>query len=488
MQYVELRIFTFRNTFPLHQTRREGYFSLYNLETMPQFSLSLLGGADEIGANCCYLNLDGTGVIIDAGLHPRKRDADCFPAVESIGDLPADLVILTHAHTDHVGALPYLLHHVPHLRIVATRPTADLLGIMLKNTMKLLRVQTPVGVDLADLSHYNTETLDTIAAMTEFYPYLEPFDATGQLAVHHVAGGFHDAGHILGSAGVALECAGFRIFHTGDCCFGRQMLLTGAKFPRTHADVLIVECTNGADVNPIPREEQTAQFVRFINSISNANGSVLIPCFALGKTQEILTLLHELMHKGRIPRMPIYSGGMSRAISAVYDRNCYLPGRAEPGFEISDIPQIPLNETTLDEAQFLKTPSVVVASSGMMNTGTTSHRLAAESFWRRNFGIAFVGWQEPSSPGFAALHSTENQPFDFGGRSVKRVCSIGKMRFSAHAEQAAMMEFITDVKPKTLVLMHGEPDACNAVAAATLEMLPHTRVIIPRKGAFYRLN
>ena len=277
----------------------------------------VLGGAEEIGANSLYVNLGGTGIIIDAGLHPRLRNSHAFPAVQFIEDEQVDAMILTHAHTDHVGGLPFLLKHQPHVQLIATPLTRDLSGIMLNNTIKLINQQVEKDMFSRDaLSLYTSETAEYIATVFDTVQYREQYSLQGKRGLSEVICTLHDAGHIPGSAGVSLQWNGLSIFHTGDVQFKNQALIPGAHFPRHHVDVLFCESTNGsADSFDMEKQRDRAELARFINRISNQNGSILIPAFALGKTQEILTILHELQRKGAIPHLPIYTGGMGKKIS-----------------------------------------------------------------------------------------------------------------------------------------------------------------------------
>jgi cleavage and polyadenylation specificity factor subunit 3 len=359
---------------------------------------------------------------------------------------------------------------------------------MLRDTTKLLRTSVTAEYSSEILSLYSRDILEKIGMVFEGYQYDEPVSFTGLTSTDRIAATFHDAGHILGSAGLMLEWNGKSLFHTGDVNFRDQSIIPRASFPRRHVDFLVMESTNGA-VDTMPdRETESQRLADFINEITNNNGSVLIPSFALGKTQEFLTVLYTLMRKGRIPTLPIYTGGMSKQISNVYDRYCYTVPRVDPGFEVADIPQVPLPYDELHKGPWLSSPGIAVVSSGMLNAGTTAFTLAQQWMPRPNFGIAFISYLDPESPGYALNNSEPDKDFLFAGRKVRRSCRIGQFRFSAHAAREDLVGFVADVRPKKLYLVHGDNEACSELAFQVSRAVPETKIFIPTLGRDYVLE
>jgi len=202
----------------------------------------------------------------------------------------------------------------------------------------------------------------------------------------------------------------------------------------------------------------------------------------------MLRILYNLMRSGKIPHLPLYTGGLMKKISRVYDVHCYGVPRIRPGFEVSDIPQLPVFYDELLNGKYFRESSIVLISSGMMNKKTLSNRLAQQWFMRKNFGIALVGYQSPDSPGYSLLNSEKGKGFMFGDRKTVRQCSVGNFRFTSHAILDDLVDYIQDVKPKQLFIVHGDIEASENLAIKVSEILPGTRIAIPVTGNPYILE
>jgi Cft2 family RNA processing exonuclease len=226
----------------------------------------------------------------------------------------------------------------------------------------------------------------------------------------------------------------------------------------------------------------------FINRITNQNGSVLLPTFALGKTQEVMKIVSNLMNSGKIPRLPLYTGGMSKRIAKIYDRYTHSVPRTEPGFALSGIQQTSVVYDKMLTEKFFHEPSIVIISSGMLNVGSPSYALAQRWMEMEHFGIGIMGYQDPSTPGYELLHSTKGEEFIMATKPTTRVCDVERFRFSAHATREQLLEYIVSAQPKHLFLVHGDVVAAESVGAAVKSRLADTKVYIPRLGASYRME
>src|ERR1017187_7640019 len=238
-----------------------------------------LGGGREIGANSFYYAFDGHGILIDAGLHPEKTGWAAFPAIQALEGSKIDEFLVTHAHTDHLGAVPFVLQSSPKVPIYATSETIELSKIMLQNSASLLPKQHPQDV-LDALPMYQPTALDeTFAKMRPLELGASESFNSGSIKVK-----YYPSGHILGAAGILIETDGRRIFHTGDTSLHAQRLIGGAQLPDGPIDVLISESTNGVVDAYLThsRERELERLIQTINEIISAEGSILIPVFALG--------------------------------------------------------------------------------------------------------------------------------------------------------------------------------------------------------------
>jgi cleavage and polyadenylation specificity factor subunit 3 len=433
-----------------------------------------LGAVRGIGASSHYLQLDRYGVLLDAGLDPNAEGEDSIPAYEAIKNKPVHAIIVTHAHFDHIGSLPIAIQYFPHARVYMTPPTAELTEQMLYH---YLRVQQKKQREKGETSSplYTEEFIGKIRYIFQSFDYEWEFP----LHSHEESGitfSFYDAGHILGSAGVLIEWQGKRIFYTGNTRKSAQFILKGAKYP-TDIDLLITESTYGANEkaeNILPLKE-VKRFAQLLSDRIKLGGNVLIPVFALGRTQEILTLLHRLRQKGRIPAVPIYIAGFGIEVNKTYDR---LLHKTYPEFTHGTLRKISFGRWS--RGRKLKGPAILLFTSGMMIRGTASFDYARQLAESPLNGIFFVGYADPETPaGLFRQKKYESLKAIFGLDQIS--CSVEVFHFSAHSNRKELIKMVSHMMPKSCILTHGERQALNWMKENISKFLPKRKVYIPQE-------
>ena len=426
-----------------------------------------LGGAQEIGANCYYLSLKETGIILDCGMHPQKKGLESLPRLDLLNTLPIDFVFISHAHQDHLSSLPFLIKKFPYLKIITTPQTRALAELTLHNAVSILKEQV-MDENFEIFSH---DEVDLLIKMIDYKSYNATFEIKGYRNNEITKVEFYDAGHILGSAGILIE-GEKNIFYSGDINLSDQPLIKGADLPNKKIDILILETTYGATDSStlLPWDKEAVRLSSEINKIFNSGGSVLIPVFSLGKTQEILKTLWDLILKGKIANTDIYTGGLGTKINKVYDYNRFVVNMKDPEFELSSIPQKNLYEVE-DPNDFFKTPCIVLASSGMMIKGTISYKLAKRWIKQKNSAIFTVGYMEESTPGYKFANSVKGEKIKLSESEKEEEikCTIKKFRFTAHSKREDLIEIVEKLKPENVILVHGDDDAINWVGSCILK-------------------
>jgi Cft2 family RNA processing exonuclease len=444
-----------------------------------------LGASGEIGDSAHYLDIEGTSVLLDAGVHPRYDGLESLPDYERIRDVDLEAILVSHCHLDHLGSLPVALSYFPYARVFMSDAGAALAPVMLSHTVKVMeRLRVEAGID-----EYPLYTLDDIDAMSYVFQGMRT-DRTFPI-YSTLRGGtdlearLYDAGHILGAAGVWLRGNGQTIFYTSDTCAHDQEIIPGAVYP-DQVDILICECTLAADekAEHLTRESEIRRFASSINSVLDKDGCVLIPAFSLGRTQEMLTLLHQLRASGEIRGVEIYSAGFGSKISSIYDRTSERSRRHEGDTWLAhlDIQRVPHGDVT--KGRYLKEPSIVLVSSGMMAEHTMSFKLAEKMLPYDHHGIFFVGYCDPRMPGHKVASAEKGQVVRMTeeGRSIPVACDIDRFHFSAHSNRQELLALVKQLKPSTLVLVHGDRSAADWMESEVLAWDPTMRILQPERG------
>lgn len=433
-----------------------------------------LGAVTGIGASSHYLQLDRYGLLLDAGMDPNVDVGNAIPNYNFLKEKPVHAIIITHAHFDHIGSLPVAIQYYPHSRVYMTPPTSELTEQMLYHYLKVQKKrQQEKGEVFSTL--YTEEFIGKIRYIFQSFDYewifpLHSYEESG------IKFSFYDAGHILGSAGVLIEWKGKRIFYTGNTRKSQQFILKGAKYP-DKIDLLITETTYGANeaAEKVIPSKEIKRFAKLLSERIKFNGIVLIPVFALGRTQEILTLLHRLRQKNQVPAVPIYITGFGIEVNKTYDR---LLHKTYPEFIRGTLQRISFGRWS--RGRKLRGPAILLFTSGMMLKGTASFDYAKQLAANLLNGIFFVGYADPETPaGLFRQKKYESLKTIFELDQIS--CKVEIFHFSAHSNRKELMEMIQYMKPKAVILTHGDQSAMRWIERAISDSIPNSKIIVPKQ-------
>lgn len=448
-----------------------------------------LNPAPDIGASAWLVELEGHRLLLDAGTHPKRDGQESLPLYALARELEVDAVAISHCHHDHVGSLPIAMRYFPKAHVMMTELSYFLVERVLHNSVNVMvRQRDELGIREYPL--YSHDELDEAAPRFQGFNYNREIE----WAAHYKTRAgflsptleFYDAGHTLGSAGIMVRAQKQTLFYTGDVSFRDQTILKGARFEDVAADVLLMETTRGARATPpgYSRAAETERLAEAINRVLKRKGSVLIPTFALGRTQEILALLALLMREGKLRRQPVYIGGLGRVFAEIYDLEAHRTHRRHSNLLLHEA--LDLHVLERGELEGLKPTGgrLFVLSAGMMTENTPAHDLAVRLARDERQAVFFVGYADPDTPGGRLKASQPGVPFHFSRAAgeLTRHCEVADFDLSAHAQREDLLEFVGEVSPRVVVLGHGEPPARQWIADALHARYPKLKVIQPEPG------
>jgi KH/beta-lactamase-domain protein len=428
-----------------------------------------LGGYREVGRSAHLLATQNSKVLIDCGIDPGSDRTPYFNAPELLPLDSLDAVVVTHAHLDHCGLIPVLLKYGYHGPIYCTAPTRDLMTLMLLDAIKVTNQEARKG--LYDSSHVREMVNRTIPLR-----WGETTDIAPDMRLT-----LHNAGHILGSSicHFHLGDGDYNLAYSGDIKFERSWLFNPAanRFPRL--ETLILESTYGGyrDVQPT-RQQATEEFSALASKVVGRGGKLVVPVFAVGRSQEVMLVLEERMREGKIPRVPVYLDGMifeATAIHTAYPE--YLNSQLRTQiFQQGDNPFLSDIFHRIDSAQMRndvldgKDACIVLATSGMMSGGPVMEYFKAWAPEEKN-GILFVGYQAEGTFGRRLQRGLGEATFMDGGRqmSVPVKLEVATIEgFSGHSDRVQLMNYVAtiDPRPQRILLNHGEESKSLDLAAS----------------------
>jgi Cft2 family RNA processing exonuclease len=422
----------------------------------------------DIGASAWLVELDEHRILLDAGMHPKLEGRAAMPTFNKANTHDVDAIAISHCHHDHVGALPLACRHYPKAHILMTDLSYLLVERVLHNSVNVMtRQRDELGIK--DYPLYTHDELDDLSPRFQSFKYNREIEWA---AFHKTRTGapsptleFFDAGHTLGSAGILLRGKKETLFYTGDVCFHDQTILKGARFEDVKADVMIMETTRGNREIPPghTRQSEMERLVAAIHEGLKKKGCVMIPSFALGRTQEILALLALLMREGKLKKQPIYIGGLGRVFTEIYDIESHRMHRQHTNLQLNEALQLIVLEKGQADTMKLGGGKIFVITAGMMSENTAAHDLAKRMIGDEKQSIFFVGYADPDSPAgrLKAAKSGETFVFSPSAGRVTKKCDVQDFDLTAHANREDLLELVAQVSPRAVLLGHGDDAARN---------------------------
>jgi metallo-beta-lactamase family protein len=430
-----------------------------------------IGAAGEVTGSCFLVETRQLRLVIDCGVFQGHHDEDearnrRFPFDPS----GIDAFLLTHAHLDHCGRLPLL--HVQGFRgpCYATAATADLAQFIMLDSAKLqtedyerkLRKQRRAGMMHVPPPLYVEQDVLHLLRTFKAQPYETPLDLGGG-----VQAVFHQSGHILGSAAIELREGDTRVLFSGDLGSPQRNVVPDPA-PAPSCDLIFCESTYGDRLHR-SAAESVAELKEAVNWAHAQGGNVVIPSFALERTQDIIFTLRELRDRGEAPINPVFvDSPLACNITRVYehhtddldDETRAVLKKHEDPFHFTGLRDCMTSEQS--KALNGQNDIIIIAGSGMCNGGRVVHHLK-HNLWREDSAIVFVGFQAHGTLGRRLVDGAKEVEIDHEPITVKaRTFTING--FSAHADQAALEGWLTTSRPAHIVLNHGEPASSQVLA------------------------
>lgn len=448
---------------------------------MHDITIDFLGAAGTVTGSKFLLTAGTTKVMVDCGLFQGIKELR-LRNWQSLNENVAgiDAVVLTHAHLDHCGYLPKLVKDGFQGKVFLTHYTGKLAEVILRDSARIQTEDAKWAAKKGYSKHNPPEALyeeeDAIAAIRKFEE--TQFHTRTQIAKETFVT-FHPAGHILGAAFVELEFFGKKFLFSGDMGISTHPLLVPPdRIPEGEYDAVFLDSTYG------DRDHETPDrpLAEIINSTIQRGGSVLIPAFAVDRTEILLKELKTLMESGEIPRIPIYADSPMALKALHFYREAILEGSPEirpeltalgPNYEPFD-PGTLTELPTVEDSKTINnptTPCIIVSASGMATGGRVVHHLR-NMLSNPNHTVVLVGYQAIGTRGRALVDGASEVKMH--GEYVKVQAQIEQIgSYSVHADKAGLISWLSTAQtpPKLVFLIHGEEDSTASLADAISQEL-----------------
>ncbi len=464
--------------------------------------LQFIGAAHEVTGSCHYLEAAGKHILVDCGM---EQGVNVFENVDiPVPEAQLDYVFLTHAHVDHSGQLPLLYAKGFRGQVFATKATADLCSIMLRDCAHIQQ-QEAEWKNRKAKRHAGTEAVEPLYTMEDADGILKKLVPCRYQEKIEVCPGvtirFTDVGHLLGSSSIEiwLQEAGEKrkIVFSGDIGNVKQPLIKDPQSTET-ADYVVMESTYGDRYHPALRMDYVAELTRILQETFDRGGNVVIPSFAVGRTQEMLYFLRQIKEEGLVKGhdgFPVYvDSPLAVEATGIFRDNVYECFDEEAmelvnkGIDPLHFPGLRLSVTSEESKaiNFEDTPKVILSASGMCEAGRIRHHLK-HNLWRPESTILFVGYQAVGTLGRMLVDGVPEVKLFGEPISVRAKIKV-LAGLSGHADKEGLLRWIGNFgpKPERIFVVHGEDSVCQAFTGC-LEREYGQRAYAPYSGTIVDL-
>jgi Cft2 family RNA processing exonuclease len=448
-----------------------------------QLKIEFLGGASAIGASSCLVTVGDTRFLVDCGI--RFEPGRPLPDLGRTADAKLDAIVVTHAHSDHTGSLAVAQRSHPGTPIFMTPETLELVRILQRDALKIM----DAAERATELPLYREEDVQVMLDHVQPVPLGQSAQISPSVRVH-----FFPAGHILGAAMLFIETSDGTILFTGDFSVAGQLTVPNLRLPRLPVDILVTETTYGNRIH-LDRRISEEKLVRRLASVLEEGGRILIPAFAIGRAQEILLMLKRAMRDRQMPQVPVYVDGMVRPVCDVYAKfsdsvspmlRSEIRKGGHPFFNALIQPVQSNRRSQLPPSE----ACILVSSSGMLSGGPSQY-YAEKLLGNEKDAIFITGYQDEESPGRKLLElanvraevssgddkgrievvaaeanqTVKSRRLALGEKTHEVRCQFEAFQLSAHADRREILGLVDHLRPRCVVLVHGDMDAKRGLQA-----------------------